>query len=462
MRVPSTIDSTGLGGRSIYDPLTADGPGRGAAHAPSYWEATAGKAPPDDGPLEAGIDADVAIIGAGYTGLSCAVHLARDHGTRPVVLEANRPVWGCSGRNGSFARPVIGRVPLSTWLDRWGEDGARALFAETFAALETVRGLIHDGAIDCDVQPDGTLRVAHSEAALRELERDWRLLEQRFGYRTELLTPEDLARDHFRSGDAHGALRSPHGFGLHPLKFGYGILRMARQAGAMVHSASPVTRWRKHEGRHVLSTPGGEVRARHIVFATNGYTPERLHPGLHGAALPVLSNIVVTRPMTRTERTACGLVTTDVIYDTRKFLNYYRRLPDERILLGNRGPIWATPQALERHRRWLLDTIKRKFPGLEELTTEYFWGGWVSITRDFMPRITHASDDASVHFAMGYCGSGVAAAPLAGRRMAERLAGDDRVLPPLAAPLPHIPLASLRRLVQLATFLWYRACDARG
>lgn len=460
MSDPVTFEQHAAAGGAIYDPLTAAGPGLGAIHAPSYWAASAGEAPADDGPLETGVDTDVAIIGAGYTGLSCAAHLARDHGARPVVLEANRPVWGCSGRNGSFARPVIGRVPLSQWIERWGEAGARALFDETFAALDTVRGLIRDGGIDCDVQPDGTLRVAHSAATLRELESDWRLLEQRFGYRTELLTPADLARDHFRSLDAKGALRSPDGFALHPLKFGHGILRMARQAGARVHSASPVIRWRKHAGRHLLTTPGGEVRARQVVFATNGYTPEHLHPGLRGAALPVLSNIVVTRPMSAAEHEASGLVTTDVIYDTRKFLNYYRRLPDGRILLGNRGPIRATPRALERHRRWLLDTIKRKFPGLDDLCTEYFWGGWVSITRDFLPRITHASDDGSVHFVMGYCGSGVTAAPHAGRRLAERLAGRDCVLPALAAPLPSIPMASLRRVAQLATFLWYRACDA--
>ncbi|MDX1434679.1 MAG: FAD-dependent oxidoreductase, partial [Gammaproteobacteria bacterium] len=218
MSEPAVSTARAPAASAIYDPLTAPDPGRGDAHAPSYWAATAGEAPPDDGPLAQSLDTDVAVIGAGYTGLGCAAFLARDHGARPVVLEANRPLWGCSGRNGSFARPVIGRVALSRWLERFGENGARALFEESFAALDTVRGLIRDGNIDCDVQPDGTLRVAHSEAACRELESDWRLLEQRFGYRTELLTPADLAAAHFRSGDAHGALRSPDGFGMHPLK----------------------------------------------------------------------------------------------------------------------------------------------------------------------------------------------------------------------------------------------------
>ena len=107
-----------------YDPLTAPGPGEGLAHVESYWAATAGPAPADDGQLNSGIDTDIAIIGAGYTGLSCAYYLAQRYGARPVVLEANQPLWGCSGRNGSFAGPALGRVALREWSARWGAPSA--------------------------------------------------------------------------------------------------------------------------------------------------------------------------------------------------------------------------------------------------------------------------------------------------------------------------------------------------
>ena len=446
----------------IYDPLTARGPGRGEAHVKSYWADTIETPPPDDGPLRDAVDTDVAIIGAGFTGLSCAAHLSRRYGAKAIVLEANRPLWGCSGRNGSFARPVLGRVAFGDWISRWGEERARALFAESMEALNTVRALIRDGDIDCDVQPEGALRIAHCKSQVWSLEHDRALLQRVFNHKSEVLSPDDLAKHHFKGEEAFAALRFYDGFGLHPIKFGHGIVRMARNAGAVVHSSTPVTAWRKDGNVHVLSTPGGEVRAPTIVFATNGYTPEHLHRVLRGGLLPVLSNIIVTRPMTDDEQAACNLVTTDVMYDTRKFLNYFRLLPDRRILLGNRGPIRATEHANRKHREWLLNSLRRKFPPLHSITSDYFWGGWVALSYDAMPHITCAEDDPTVHLAVGYCGSGVVAAPHAGRRLAERLGGDDQILPQLGAPLPRIPLAAFRRITQRIAFLWYRFCDQLG
>jgi gamma-glutamylputrescine oxidase len=132
------------------DPLLAREPGRGAAHPASYWTATAGPPPPDDGALRSDLDCDVAIIGGGYTGLSCAWHLARMGGGTAVVLEANQPGWGCSGRNGNFARPAISRVPYSEWHSRWGDAGACAMFAEALAGLQTLRDVIATADITCN------------------------------------------------------------------------------------------------------------------------------------------------------------------------------------------------------------------------------------------------------------------------------------------------------------------------
>ena len=141
----------------------------------SYWTATAGPQPEDDGILADDREADVAIIGGGYTGLSCAYHLAKKHGVDVVVLEANVPGWGCSGRNGGCVRPGIGRVPLRRWQERWGREGARALFEEQLAALRTVRDLISDGDIECDLQDEGLIRVAHRPTSVVGLEADHKL-----------------------------------------------------------------------------------------------------------------------------------------------------------------------------------------------------------------------------------------------------------------------------------------------
>lgn len=445
------------------DPLKAVVPGRGADHPATYWQATAGPAPADDGALEGDAEADVAIVGAGYTGLSCAYHLASRYGVRPLVLEAHSPAWGCSGRNGSFARPAVGRLPYAQWVRRWGEDRARALFAEGLEALETVRHLIGEGEIGCEAMPDGWLKIAHRPGRMRALEEEQKLLRATFGFEAELLDGRALAERHVKGGEAHGALRWPVSFAMHPLKLGYGLVTLARKAGARVHGATPVLGLERRQGWHELRTPSGIVRAREVVMASNGYTLELAFPFLKGRLLPVLSNIVVTQPLTEDELAAGNFVTTDAMSDTRAMLYYYRRLPDNRIMLGGKGPLRETPAGMEAHKRHLLSVIAAKFPFLANPRADYFWGGWVALTYDFMPHIATAPDDRSLHYALGYMGSGVSFSLHAGRRVAERIGGRETRLPhPVCADLPRFPAAAFRRVGQRLMMRWYALQDRMG
>ena len=141
-----------------YDPLLSPTPGCGRDYAPTYWIDTAGEPPVDDGPIDSDREVDVAIIGSGFTGLSAAIALARDHGIRATVLEANRVSWGCSVRNGGQAQCASGRLTRSQWIARWGLDTALALHAECLDGMEYFKRQIAD--IDCDVQPGGHLYVA--------------------------------------------------------------------------------------------------------------------------------------------------------------------------------------------------------------------------------------------------------------------------------------------------------------
>ena len=445
-----------------YDPLSALGPGTGLGHPPSYWAATAGPEPEDDGPLNGDHETSIAIIGGGYTGLSTAYHIAHENGAKPVVLEANRCGWGCSGRNGGFARPSLGRLDYGKWIENWGLDGARVLFAECLTAVELMRKIIDGGKIDCDMQTGGGLELAHLANRCEGLKAKQKLLKERFDFDAEFLDAESLGARHFRGQEAFGALREPVSLGLHPLKLAHGLHRLARRAGAVVHGGSPLTAWHKDGDKHVLQTPGGRLLADQVVIATNGYSTERLLKPVRARTLPVLSSIIVTRPMTVEEKAAANLVTSHVMIDTRKIRSYFRRLPDDRIMLGGRGSLGDAPDQQARQKDALLQIIKRKFPALRDITVDYFWGGWVNVSYDFMPHIHRCEEDRSVLYAMGYCGTGVAQAILAGKRLAESMSGNETTVPlVLRTALPRYPLPAFRRLGQWAMVNYYRYLDSR-
>ncbi len=443
-----------------YDPLTDATPGTALTHVSSYWAATAGEMPADDGPAPAQADTEVAIIGGGYTGLSCAYHLAR-HGIRSIVLEANRAGWGCSGRNGGFARMALGRLTTAQMIAEWGHSAASDAFTMMRASLANVRTMIADGNIACDALEAGHLKIAHRASRTDELKREAAVLQRDFDYPAEFIEADELRSRHVGGLQSFGALRIPDALAVHPLKLTAGVLNMARAAGARVHGASPVTAWSKRGAEHILTTPFGSVRAKTVVIATNGYTPQLLHPAVRATLLPVLSHIIVTRPLTAGEIAAANFVTRHVLTDSRRLLYYWRRLPDDRILFGGRGALTDHPKTNARQREFLLAELKSKYPGLEQVTVDYDWHGWVCLTRDFLPHIYHAHDDRTVRYALGYQGSGVALSLYAGRLLAQSIAGSpaEPLLPQIYLPLARYPLHNLIRIPQRLAYLWYKHLD---
>ena len=428
-------------------------------HVETYWTATAGAEVADSAPVASDMDVDVAIVGGGYTGLSAAYHLARDHGIRAHVLEANRIGWGCSGRNGGFCSAGIGKEGLSDWVRRWGREKALAVHRQGHDAVALVRDLLRQESIEADVTAEGGLELAHKPNRLPGLEARVRQARDLLGEELRLLSQTELHRDYLASREGYGALLHNHGFALHALKYARGLARAAQRHGAVLHGASPVTAWGQDGARHLLTTPGGTVRARQVILATNGYTNDSLHPHTAGRLLPVLSNIIATRPLSEAERAAAGWRTHLKIYDSRRLLFYYRLLPDNRVLFGARGGIGDTPAENRRLKAWLQRRLGEMFPPLARVETEYFWHGWVCLSYDRNPHVG-STDDGSVHYALAYIGQGVALATLCGKMLAGRVV-DPRldVGPLLSTPLPRFPLPALRRLYQRAAYAYYGIQD---
>ena len=224
-----------------YDPLVAETPGAGRAYAPTYWVASAGAPPPDDGPLAGDIDADVVVIGSGSTGISTALYLAQEHGIRAVVLEANQSAWGCSSRSGGQGQNASGRLTRTQWIGRWGLDVAKRLDREIRTGFENFKQLTTQ--IDCDAFDGGHLYLAHRPEKLAYLRNETRVRRETFGYDTRMLSAQEVRRDYCDERDTAGAMLEAEGVGIHPLKFTFGLLERARALGVRVHPASPVQGW---------------------------------------------------------------------------------------------------------------------------------------------------------------------------------------------------------------------------
>lgn len=462
--------STGASGAArapydpCYDPLHDATPGRGRDYAPTYWIGTAGTPPADDGPVVGDMTVDVAIIGSGYTGLSCAIHLAREHGIQAVVLEANGVAWGCSTRNGGQAQFSAGRLKRSQWITRWGLDVARGMHAEMLEAFELFRGLLREPDVRCDPQDGGHLYLAHRPSTFANITKESALLNELFKYPSKILTAEEVREQHVNDRESCGAQYEPDGIGVHAAKLAFGYLSLARRLGARVHTASPVEGWTREGDYHCLRTPGGVVRARRVAIATAGYLSPKLNPLTRHRLMPILSNSIVTRPLSEAEIADCGVRSKAFYTDTRTLRHYYRLLPDGRMQIGSRSAITGRDAPRDLHLARLRQSLARKFPVLQDVELDYSWWGWVDVGHDMMPRIVQPDPAQRVYYALAYGGNGVMYSAQAGRRLAQLVAGQ---------PVPDLPifrsvlptegaLTPFRRLGQRMMYVWYQHRDERA
>jgi glycine/D-amino acid oxidase-like deaminating enzyme len=359
----------------------------------------------------------VAIIGGGYTGLSAARTLARA-GADATVLEQHTVGWGASGRNGGFILP--GYKPEMEELDRrLGVERAAGMFRLTLEAIRFVEAVIRDDRIDCDFVRSGALTLAAKPGHLPALVASSRFLHDRLGYKTALLGKAELQNE-IGSTRYHGALLDPGACSVQPAKYARGLADSAERAGARLQERTLVKSVRRVAGGFEILTSSGSLHAREVLAATNGYTPSALS-ALRRRVIPIGSYQIATKRLP--EELARRLVPRGRVFsDTKHLLYYFRLSPDRRMVFGGRASF--TPTGIRHSAAILRAGMGEVFPELAVAEVEFAWSGKVAYPIDHLP---HAGRLGGVHYAMGYCGHGVALASYLGHRMGEVLAGAGQI-----------------------------------
>lgn len=420
--------------------------------APSLWAATA-PAAPDTPALGASVSTDVLVVGAGYTGLSTALHLA-ESGARVCVLDAHAPGWGASGRNGGQVNPTLKYDP-DDLVRIYGAERAEPLIDTVSRSADLVYGLIARHAIDCAPVRAGWLQVGYTQHAVDGMHARARQWERR-GVRVEMLDRAAVAARIGTPAFAGGWLDGRAG-GVQPLAYARGLARAAQGLGVQVHGGSPVVALER-QGMHWIATTaqGHRVQAQQVVLGTNGYT-DGLWPELARTVLAANSFIVATRPL---GPAGDGILPGGETGSTsQRLLLYFRKDAQGRLLMGGRGH-FADPQGPQDFSH-LERAVALMFPQLGPLQYEYRWAGRIAVTRDFMPHLHRPAP--GITMALGYNGRGIAMATSLGRHAAALVAGSSAAACPFpVTPVQPIPLHGLQRFYIAAGVAWYSLLDRLG
>ena len=415
----------------------------------ALWSDTA-IAPPETPPLTSDRKTSVAVIGAGFTGLSSALHLA-EAGVDTVVVEAEAPGFGASGRNNGQVVPAYSRHNPDDVVARFGKERGEAMNAWVQGAGRLVFDLIEKHGIDCDAAHNGWLMPAHNEkrlAVIRTKHDQWAARDADVAFLDRDQTVEMTGSEHYI-----GAFMHRRGGNIQPLSYTRGLAHAALKAGAAIHASTPVTAIEREAGKWRVRTPKGTVTADKVILATNAYVGS-LWPGLGRSVVQMRLLQAATAPLSDNVAKTI-LPGRQGISDSRRTLWAFRKDGAGRIITGAAPLVPGMPGTL---RDMCIKQLAVVYPQADEVEFTHLWDGMIAVTLDRLPRFHEVAE--GVYAGLGYTGRGIAMATAMGKLLAARAQGapaEDLPLPlsPMR-PLPFqqlmIPLARLR-------MTWWRLLD---
>ncbi len=395
----------------------------------SLWAATANPAPTQSA-LRGDIKTDVAIVGAGFTGLRAALVLAQQ-GVDAVVVDAGQVGWGASGRNGGQVNPIAHESPDNTrhkWAQQFGKQQAAA-YTERFTQMylnsaDELFELVRTYNIQCDAEQNGWIRAAHGPAAIpafEQLMQGWNAV----GAGLEPLDQSMLQQMGGTRSYQRGWL-AKRGGSVQPMSYARGLASAALAAGATIYADTPINRLQQHGKHWQLTSAAGTISAEKVLLCTNGYSDD-LFPGLRTSIVPVISIQSATQVLSE-QQIAEILPGRQTFADSRRVIFYWRKTAENRLVFGSAGI--AAEVATQADRQRILSGLRTVYPQFPELRPEYIWGGRIAVTADHLPHLHQPAP--GLYAGLGYNGRGVAMATMMGRLLAELALGkavDEMPLP---------------------------------
>lgn len=382
--------------------------------AESYWTQGVDRPASDQGALPP--TCDVAIVGAGFTGLAAALHLARA-GRSVVVMEARDIGHGCSSRSGGMCGPSFHKLGIEGMARKYGAAKGWEILRESLASLEYFYSFLEAEGIDCDLQRVGRFRGAATETEYHALVRETAILAERIGLRFYPVPREEQAAE-IGTDVYHGGVVYEQDAGINPYKLVTGLATRAAAAGCRIFEDCPVLRIDSAGSDKKVQTRRGEIRTKTVILATNGYTGTAF-PYFHRRLIPIVAGMVATEDLgTETIRSISPKLR--MHGGTHRLVFWYRPTPDgRRMILG--GRVMDRQKRPELIAADLLSLARRVFPQLDGARAHYCWHGNVAYTFDYA---AHLGEVEGIHYAMGYCGSGVTRSIYFARQLSRRILGE--------------------------------------